>query len=241
MDQIRALRQVDVAEGCVAVVARPRQHQVLAADATRKQDAIAVEGQEGVVELMKSLEVVGVTHADCRSVVTVAPGHVVAILEPGDTRVVGVLEALLDLADSSIGGTPLDRVRIEGPVKAVGAAGGVEVHHARRVVDTEDARKTLAEGHDGRVEDAVRPLEQVPPDDRVAARAPHHCARPGRSVFPRDVRECAGRRFGRRGQCASVVGVHSGPFVTRAEDRDEARGRSRTAPGAPGFGRCRVP
>jgi hypothetical protein len=32
VDQVRALRQVDVAEGRVAVVARPRQHQVLAAD-----------------------------------------------------------------------------------------------------------------------------------------------------------------------------------------------------------------
>ena len=51
VDEVGALRQEDVPERRVPVVARPAEHQVAVVDPTREQDAVAVERQERVVEL----------------------------------------------------------------------------------------------------------------------------------------------------------------------------------------------
>jgi hypothetical protein len=154
--------------------------------------------QEGVVELMELLEVVGIADPDRRAVVAVAPGHVVAILEPGHAWVVGVDEGLLDLGDAVVGRLPANRLGLDGPVDTIGAAAGVQVHAALRVVDPEDAREPVAERHHGRVEDAVGPLDQVASNDRVAARAPDHGSGPGRTILPRDVGEAHRGRTGCR-------------------------------------------
>jgi hypothetical protein len=45
----------------------------------------------------------------------------------------------------------------------------MEVHRPDGVIDPEDTGKTVAEGHDRRIEDAVRAGQVTPPDDRVAA------------------------------------------------------------------------
>jgi hypothetical protein len=56
----------------VAAVARPAQHRVAAAVAPGEEDAVAVERQEGVVELVEDLEVVGPADADGETVIAVA-------------------------------------------------------------------------------------------------------------------------------------------------------------------------
>ena len=51
--------------------------------------------------------------ADRGTVVAVAPGHVVAVLQPRHPRIVGVLEAALDLADAAVGGHERDRLGVD--------------------------------------------------------------------------------------------------------------------------------
>ena len=186
VDQVGALGEEDVAERRVAVVARPAQHQVAPADPAWEQDAVAVEREVGVVELVESHEVVRRRDSDRRAVVAVAPGHVVPVLEPRHARVVGVLERLLDLGNPRIRRHEDDRLLLDLPVDAVGAPARVEVHRARGVVDAEDAREAVSERDDSRVEDAVRARQVVARDDRVPARAPERGTAPRWSVLPRN-------------------------------------------------------
>src|SRR5450759_2934004 len=132
-----------------------------------------------------------VPDADRRAVVAVAPGHVVAVFQPRYTWVVGVLELLLDLADARIGRHPRDGLVLDAPIHTVATSAGVEVHLAGGVVDAKDARKAVAKGDYGRIEDAVRARDLVPLDDRVAARAPQNRRRVSGTVLPGDVWECA--------------------------------------------------
>ena len=184
--EVRALRVVDVPEGRVPVVAGPAEHGVGTADAPREEHPVAVEGQEGVVELREGAEVVRPGQADGRAVavVAVAPADVVAVLEPGDAGVVGVHEALLDLRHARVHGLEDDGCRVDPPGHAIVAEAGVDVHRARPVIDPEDARVGALEGHHGRVEDAVRAGQQVARDDRVQARPPERADVSGRAVLP---------------------------------------------------------
>ena len=116
----------------------PAEHGVLAVDPAREQDAVAVEGQEGVLELKWNvLEVVGVAHADGRAVIAVAPGHVVAVLDPADARVVAVFQ----IAEFRVVTDELDGVWVDLPGHAVVAETGVDVHLPRLVVAAEDPAK----------------------------------------------------------------------------------------------------
>lgn len=80
MDQVRALRAVDVAERRVPVIARPAEHDVGAADPAWKEHPIAVEWQERVVELRELVEVRGPAQTDGGPVpvVAVAPADLKA-------------------------------------------------------------------------------------------------------------------------------------------------------------------
>ena len=182
--EVGTRRKEDVAERRVAAIARAAQHRVAAADPAREEHTVPVEGKKGVVELVEGLEVVRVAEPDGRPVVAVAPRDEVAILEPGDARVVRVEELLLDLSGPGVGGHERDRLVVDLPVDAVRAPSRVEVHDPLSVVHAEDARESVAERHDGRVEDAVRAGDLVANDDRVAARAPQDVARARRTVFP---------------------------------------------------------
>src|SRR5450759_2850652 len=235
VNQVRTLRHEDVAERRVAAVAGSGQHQVLALDAAREQHAVPVERQEGVVELVEGLEVVRVADADRRTVVPVAPRDVVAVLDPDDTRVIGVLELLLDFGDPPVGGDPLDGLDFDVPTDAIEASARVQVHLSRRVVNAEHARICTLERHYRRVEDAVGSGENVPLDDRIATRTPQRGRTAGGSVFPRDSGEC-----GRIGDLGPEV--HGGPFAMSSGDRHEARSRPRSGePPVPRLAWTRVP
>src|SRR4029079_6089390 len=91
MNEVRALTDINVAEGRVAVVARAAEYVVLAADASREEHAVAIVRQERVVEPRELLEVRGAGQADRRPIVPAAPGDVVLVLELHDARVVSVV------------------------------------------------------------------------------------------------------------------------------------------------------
>src|SRR5262245_65801681 len=93
VDEVVAFRPVDVAEGCVARVARPTEDPVAPANPSRKEDAVAVEGDEGILELMERDEVVRPADADRGAVIAGAPRDPIAVAETADARVVGVRDA----------------------------------------------------------------------------------------------------------------------------------------------------
>src|SRR5690606_9461065 len=113
-------------------------------------------------------------------------GNIVAVLDPGDARVVAVDE-LVDLRSARRGRPPLDALRLDGPRQPIRALPGVELHRPARVVHAEDAREALTIRHDGAVEDAVRRGDEIVRDDRVAAVAPDDGAAAGGAVLPGEV------------------------------------------------------
>ncbi len=183
VDHVRALADVDVAEWRVAVIARSAEHHVLAVDLAREQHAVAVEGQQRVLQEVELLEIVRVPDPDRRAVIAVAPGHVIAVLQPHHPRVVAVLE----LADFGIVAQPFDRVVIQLPADPVLAEASMQVHHAGAVVGAEDAGKGSLERNHGAVEDAVGGGDQVARNDRVAAVAPDDVETAGGLFLPGDV------------------------------------------------------
>jgi hypothetical protein len=102
---IRALAEVNIPERRVAAVARPAQHGVSASHFAREEHSVAVVGQEGVLGLVERLEVVGEADADGRpAAVGVAPGDIIAILDPAGAGIIDVdeLERLVPAWTNSI-------------------------------------------------------------------------------------------------------------------------------------------
>ena len=131
-----------VAEGCVAVVGWARHHGVASAYLLREKHAVAVEGEEGVLALVETLEVERVADADRGAVAPVAPCDPPAVFNPGDAGIVLVVGAY----HRSVARLELDgRVR-DFPVYAVGGEAGVYVHLDGLVVATEHSGVSVAEG-----------------------------------------------------------------------------------------------
>ena len=194
--EVGALGVVDVAERRVAAVARAAQHRVALADSPREEDAVPVEGEERVVELVEGLEVVRVRDPDGRAVVPVAPADVVPVLEPRDPRVVRVEEA----PPGSRGTRPSaarndDRLVVDLPRRLRRRCGPAWTFIVRRRSSTRNTpAKPSPNAHDRGVEDAVRAGRVVAGDDRVAARAPEDVARSRGPLLPGDRRHVALRR-----------------------------------------------
>src|SRR5690606_14775997 len=107
--------------------------------------------KQRVLQEVEFTEIEGVPDPDGGAVIAVAPGDVVAILQPDNSRVVAVLEA----ADLRVGALPFDRLRIQLPGDAVLAEAPVQVHDPFFIVAAEDAREMALPGHHRAVEDAV--------------------------------------------------------------------------------------
>ena len=195
---VGALAVKDIAKGRVPGVAGAAQHGVVALDLAGEQDAVAVVGQEGVLHLVEGLKVVGIGHADRRAVVAVAPGHIVAVLDPADARVVLVLDGL-ELGDV---GDKLDRLLQRFPSRRHPCSSAVDQHLACPVVHAKNPREPVLKWDDSTVKDAVRAGEQVPGNDRIPGRAPHHLARARRPLLPGDIGQ--GRSYSRRVRISHV-------------------------------------
>ena len=194
----------DVAEGGVARVARTRQHGELAVNLAGEHHAVAVVGQEGVLQLVEGLEVGRPGHADGGAVVAVAPRHVVLVVDFGHTRVI----AVDPLPHFGVGTLEVEILLLDVPVDAVDREADVNPHPAVGVVAAKDTRivvLAVLEGNDRRVEDAVRGRKQVARDNRVGRIAPEHLFRAGGTLLPRHVRK--------RRTCDFQIAVHEFTLV----------------------------
>ena len=175
----------DVAKRRVSRVGRAGEHRKATVDLSGEEHAVAVVGQEGVLQLVERLEVLRPRHANGRAVIAVAPGDVVAVFDEGDARVV----AIDPLAYLFVLTLEAERVGVDVPMEAVVGEAHVEHHAAVGVVATEHAREAIAERYDGRIEDTIARGEQVARDDRVFRIAPHGGVAVGRAVLPRHIGE----------------------------------------------------
>ena len=178
--QVGRFGVVDVAEGGVSPVARTRQHGITSAYLLRHQHSVAVERQKRVLALEKFLEIKCVGNADGGSVVTVAPGDPVAVLDPGHTGVILIVR----LDHVGVAGLELDRLVVDLPVHAVFAEPGEYVHLHALVVAAEHSGKSVAERHHGTVEHTVGGRYGITAYNRVAARTPHRIIASFRTLFP---------------------------------------------------------
>ena len=179
---VGTITDVNVAEGCVAVVAGAREHGIAAANLLGEEHAVAVEGQEGVLALIEGIEVESVADTDGRAMVTVAPGNPIAVFYPRDARVVFVV-GLYHLGIASL---PLNGLVVDVPMNAVLAETSEDVHLHLLVVAAEYASISILEGNDCAVEDAVAARDVVATDNGVLAIAPHDVVAVGRAVLPRE-------------------------------------------------------
>ncbi len=83
--------------------------------------------------------------------ITVAPCDVIAVFQPGQARVVAVLE----FGDLRVIADPFDRLVVDVPIHSILAAAKIQVHHPAGVVDAEDAHVFAAIGDHRAVENAV--------------------------------------------------------------------------------------
>ena len=108
------------------VVAWAGEHGIFPAYFPRKKHAVAIAGQKGVFQLVVGFKIIGVGNADCGAVITVAPGHVIAVLNKAYPRVVAVNES----SDFAVGTQKSDGFRIEIPMDSILAASGMQPHLA---------------------------------------------------------------------------------------------------------------
>ena len=161
------------------------QHHVAAADPAREQDTVAVEGEKGVFQLGKGLEIKGIRNADGRlPAVGVAPGHIVSVLDPHHARIVAVLEIL----DLTVGFDKRDAFLIDLPVNAVFGKSGMKLHIPRLVIHAEHAGEAALKRHDCAVEDGIGAFQMIAADHRVCFVAPDNIFASLRFFLPRDVR-----------------------------------------------------
>jgi hypothetical protein len=113
--------------------------------------------------LVESLEIVGVTHAYCRSVVAVAPRDIVSVLKPAHAWIIAVDE----VADLIVFTPELNALRFYLPTDAVFAASSMQLHDSGRVIAAKYASKTVFKRHYGAVEDTVPIRHRIARDDRV--------------------------------------------------------------------------
>ena len=188
---IRALAQEDVTKGGVAAVRRAAQQGVQAVDLAGEQHGVAVEGDKGVLDADKGLEVGGLGDADGRTVEVLTPDDIVGILHLHKTGIVGVHrhKRLALFVDEG------DLVLVKVPVDAVLAASQIDVGDAVDLLATEHADELALVGHHGTVEDACHPFHRVAVDDGVLVIPPHRGGNIGRLFLPGDVGQCIAEHF----------------------------------------------
>ena len=129
---------------------------------------------------MEALEIECIADTDGGSVVPIAPGDIVAVFQPGDTRVI----AMLKWSQLRVIVDPLDRLVCNLPVDTILAKPCVQVHLTFLIIAAKDPGKTIPEGNDRAVEDAVGRRNQVPRNDGVSGVAPHQIIAIRWFIFP---------------------------------------------------------
>ena len=173
----------DITERRVTIVAGAAKHSEVAIQLTGEEHTIAVEGQEGILQLVEGLEVEGIGDTDRRTVVAITPRDIVAVFDQDDTRVVAI-DPLTDLLVFAFKG---QRLRIDVPVDRVIAEADVQTHTAVRIVAAEYPCIAFAEANNSAIEDAIGGRQQVAWDDGVGTVAPDDILTAFGTIFPRHV------------------------------------------------------
>ena len=167
----------------MAAVRRAAQQGVQTVDLPGEQHGVAVEGDKGILDADKGLEVGGLGDADGRTVEVLTPDDVVGVLHLYQTGIVGVdrHERLALLVDEG------DLVLVEGPVNRILAVTQIDIGHAVDLFAPEHTDELALVWHHGTVEDACHPFHRVAVDDGVLAVPPHRAGGIGGLFLPRNI------------------------------------------------------
>jgi hypothetical protein len=168
----------------VSCVRRTGKEGVSAVDLAREHHSVSVVWEECVLKLMECLEVLGPCHSDGRSVVSVAPCHIVLVLDLAYSWIVAIYP-LSDLRDVAI---ELEGLRVELPVDSVLRESYMKGHADVCVVYAEDSCIAVLERNYSGVEDAVGIRKEVARNHRIAGISPHNLAASFWTLFPWHVR-----------------------------------------------------
>ena len=180
---ISALAQIHIAKRCMPVVGRPGKHHVFAVDFARKKHAVAVKWQEGIFQLIEFFKIIGVCHPDRRTVIIVAPGHIVPLIDTADTGIITARHAYLLVI------LTIQRHRgwLDIPVDRITAFCEKQMLLHRHIITAEDTYKMSVLRDDRTVKDTVRTRNLIPFYNRIPAVTPYNLLVPGEALLPRDI------------------------------------------------------
>ncbi len=181
--EVRALTVKDVSKGSMTGITGPREHRVFSLDSAGEQNAVAIVGQERIVELMEGFEIVCIGHSNRRTVIAIAPRHIKAVLQPTDAWIIAILEAssIRILCDKGNG------LGLNAPLPSIITAPCMQTHMSASIVATKDAGKAVMERYYGTIKDAIGAWNEIPGDYGVVGAAPQNLAAARRSILPRDI------------------------------------------------------
>ena len=183
--EIRRLAVKYVPKGCMTIVTRTTQHSVATIDLAREEDAIAIERQKCILQLVESLEVLRPRHSDGGSMVAIAPRDIVATIDLCHSRVVAI-DPLPHLGDVA---PEVYLIRRDVPGEPISAKPHVETHPPIGVVAPEDTGKPVPERDDGTIEYTVTCRRLVPTDYGILAVSPERGIASLRTILPRHIGE----------------------------------------------------
>ena len=148
---IRAIADIDITERSMSIIAGTTQHGVFSIYLLREKYPVAIEWKESILALEKLFEVKRICNADSRTMIAVAPGNPVTILNPSYTRIIFILR----LNHIRIACLELYRFVIDIPIDAVLTETGKDIHLHCLVVTTEYSGKSIFKRHYGTIKNTV--------------------------------------------------------------------------------------
>ena len=170
-----------VPERSMTGIRRTREHGETAVDFPREHHPVTVVRQKGIFQLMECPEIIRPRHTYGRTMVAVAPCHIIPVIYTAHARVI----AVDPLPDFRIAAIEFQGIGTNVPIYAVFRKSDMKRHAYIGVVDTENPGEAIAERHHSRIEDTVGVRKCIPFYYRISGIAPHHFGRACRTVLPR--------------------------------------------------------
>jgi len=178
--QVCGLAEENIPERGMTVITWTAEQDIFVIDFAREKHPVAVERQQGVFQKMKSFKIKGISNANRWTVISVAPGYVISVLKPDNPRVIPVLE----LTDFRIVRLPGNGIVINIPVEPITAETTVQVHLPPLIVTAKNTCKTILEGNDCRIKNAVGGWDPIARDDWIGSVTPDNILASGRTLLP---------------------------------------------------------
>ena len=181
--QVGRLTIEDVTKCRMPRITRTAQHSKLAIDLAWEHHTIAVVRQEGILQLMESQEVLRPSHADGRTMITIAPSNIILIAYLAHTRVV----AIYPLPYLSIATLKTDGFLPDVPMDGILAKTSMERHATILVITAEHTGEALTKWYNSTIEDAVGVGKMVTLDDWILRIPPKRSLAGGWPLLPRNI------------------------------------------------------